>query len=108
MWDGKTNSRNPFARSLAGIALARLIYRHNKGFCAAPLSKATQKEKTILQTSPANLAYIENLYTEYLKDPGAVARDWQMYFDQLNGHGSRAESSLDLDAPGSTFKLQRS
>jgi len=39
---------------------------------------------------PANLAFVEELYASYLRDPGAVEGAWRRYFDGLaNGHPSR-------------------
>ena len=33
--------------------------------------------------APANLAFIESLYEDYLRDPASVAPDWQHYFAEL-------------------------
>jgi 2-oxoglutarate dehydrogenase E1 component len=38
----------------------------------------------------ANLAYIERIYADYVRDPGAVPDQWRRYFASLDGH-SRAE-----------------
>jgi 2-oxoglutarate dehydrogenase E1 component len=32
---------------------------------------------------PANLAFVESLYEDYLRDPGSVAPDWRQYFSAV-------------------------
>ncbi|HYG75004.1 MAG TPA: 2-oxoglutarate dehydrogenase E1 component [Planctomycetota bacterium] len=41
-----------------------------------------------------SLAFLENLYAEYLDDPARVPEDWRKYFDQLShsGNGSNGSS----------------
>jgi 2-oxoglutarate dehydrogenase E1 component len=34
-------------------------------------------------TNPANLAYVEEIYLEYLRDPSSLPSDWQSYFANL-------------------------
>jgi 2-oxoglutarate dehydrogenase E1 component len=41
-----------------------------------------------LLTSSVNLAYIEELYAEYLKHPASIPSDWRSYFDQLKSNDS--------------------
>ncbi len=38
--------------------------------------------------SSLNLAFVEGLYDDYLRDPGAVEPQWRDYFDRLRGPGS--------------------
>jgi 2-oxoglutarate dehydrogenase E1 component len=35
--------------------------------------------------SPANLAFVEDLYGEFLRDRGSVAPEWRQYFERLEG-----------------------
>jgi len=30
-----------------------------------------------------NLAFVESLYEDYLRDPGSVSPDWQSYFKEI-------------------------
>jgi 2-oxoglutarate dehydrogenase E1 component len=39
--------------------------------------------------SPANLAFAEELYYQYARDPGSVTPEWRHYFDQLERSTSR-------------------
>ena len=46
--------------------------------------------------NPHNLAFIEQLYAEYLRDPAGVPHDWRRYFEQLarrNGNGKAAAAN---------------
>jgi 2-oxoglutarate dehydrogenase E1 component len=36
----------------------------------------------------SNLAYIEQMYAEYLRDPTSVSADWRRYFRRLSGNGN--------------------
>jgi 2-oxoglutarate dehydrogenase E1 component len=55
-------------------------------------------------TNTANLAYVEELYLQYLKDPATLPSDWQRYFAQLeNGHGIGLEVR---SATGSAFRSE--
>lgn len=41
----------------------------------------------------ANVAFVEALYTDYLRDPQSVPADWRRYFESLpEGNGSKAQS----------------
>lgn len=40
----------------------------------------TATETTV---NPANLAFVEELYEQYLRDPASVSPDWQNYFSQI-------------------------
>jgi len=42
---------------------------------------------------PANLAFVEALYEDYLRDPASVSPDWQSYFSKL------AEDELRFPQP---------
>src|SRR5436190_899617 len=33
--------------------------------------------------NPANLAFLEGLYEDYLRDPGSVSADWRQYFSEV-------------------------
>jgi len=39
--------------------------------------------------SGGNAAFIEQLYEEYLKDPGRIPQDWRAHFDQLPGESGQ-------------------
>ncbi len=49
-----------------------------------------------IEVSPANLAFAEDLYYQYARDPGSVTPEWRRYFEQLertaprNGAGAPA------------------
>ncbi len=36
----------------------------------------------------SNLAYIEQMYAQYLRDPTSVSADWRRYFRRLSGNGN--------------------
>src|SRR3954454_18185279 len=43
----------------------------------------------------SNLAFIEGLYADYLRDPASVSSEWQGYFKQLlNGEATTATMRL--------------
>ena len=44
------------------------------------------EDKTITEFLPgaSNLAFVEGLYDEYLREPTSVAPEWQRYFASLN------------------------
>src|SRR5437867_3283495 len=70
--------------------------------------------KPILITNPANLAYIDELYEQYLKDRSALGHEWQVYFDQYNRDGSVPNNSIskpsrsDLEIQSSRAELSAS
>ena len=39
--------------------------------------------KEVFQPGTINLAFVENLYANYLRDPSSVSADWQEYFGEL-------------------------
>src|SRR6185312_10182375 len=39
--------------------------------------------------SPANLAFAEELYYQYARDPGSVSPEWRRYFEQLERTSAR-------------------
>jgi 2-oxoglutarate dehydrogenase E1 component len=59
-----------------------------------------------------NLAFVEGLFADYLKDPDSVAEEWRRYFRKLapenggNGSGARVSESWDAGAwlAGPTFQ----
>ncbi|MFL0805809.1 MAG: 2-oxoglutarate dehydrogenase E1 component [Oceanobacter sp.] len=54
------------------------------------------------QLAGGNVAYIEELYEIYLRDPGQVSEEWRSYFDQL----PRADESVTVDTPHSPIREQ--
>tara|TARA_R110001592_G_scaffold199723_1_gene448358 strand:+ start:741 stop:3578 length:2838 start_codon:yes stop_codon:yes gene_type:complete len=54
------------------------------------------------QLAGGNVAYIEELYEAYLKDPGEVPEEWRNYFDQL----PRADESVTVDTPHKPIREQ--
>lgn len=46
--------------------------------------------------SAANIAYVEQLYDAYLKDPSSVTKNWREYFDGL-AKGSKQQDSILSD-----------
>jgi len=59
-----------------------------------------EESKTIPVPGPGNLAFVESLYEEYLRDPSAVPSDWQRYFSAL-GNG---ETNLEQPRFAPSFK----
>src|SRR5688572_22502408 len=51
----------------------------------------------------SNFAFAEELYYQYLRDPGSVDAGWRRYFDTLSG-GNGAGASATLSAPPDAFK----
>ncbi len=49
-----------------------------------------------------SLAYIEELYEAYLRDPSEVSEKWRSYFDQL----PRADESVTVDTPHKPIREQ--
>ena len=50
-----------------------------------------------------NLAFVEGLYLDYLKDPSSVPTDWRAYFEQLSNSdrdGTKARPSPTFRPPG--------
>ena len=47
------------------------------------------------QLSGGNVAYIEELFETYLRDPNEVPEEWRNYFDQL----PRVDESTSVDTP---------
>ena len=39
--------------------------------------------ETVIQPGSLNLAFLEDLYAQYLRDPASVSADWQEYFGNL-------------------------
>ncbi len=54
------------------------------------------------QLAGGNVAYIEELYELYLRDPGQVSEEWRSYFDQL----PRADENVTVDTPHSPIREQ--
>ncbi len=54
--------------------------------------------------NPANLAFVERLYEQYLRDPGSVSSDWQTYFAGLaNGERRFPEPRFGPSFPPSSI-----
>lgn len=47
------------------------------------------------QLAGGNVAYIEELFETYLRDPNEVPEEWRQYFNQL----PRVEENLTTDIP---------
>ena len=47
------------------------------------------------QLAGGNLAYIEDLYETYLRDPNGIPEEWRSYFEKL----PRAEGAIEQDIP---------
>src|SRR5262245_60404732 len=50
--------------------------------------------------NPMSLAFVEGLYTDYVRDPNSVAAEWREYFSALG----KDESFLRLPRLGPSFK----
>jgi 2-oxoglutarate dehydrogenase E1 component len=54
------------------------------------------------QLAGGNVAYIEELYETYLRDPNEVSEEWRSYFDQL----PRVDENVTVDTPHSPIREQ--
>ncbi|MCY0966582.1 2-oxoglutarate dehydrogenase E1 component [Parathalassolituus penaei] len=54
------------------------------------------------QLAGGNVAYIEELYEAYLRDPSEVSEEWRSYFDQL----PRVDEHVTVDIPHSPIRDQ--
>jgi 2-oxoglutarate dehydrogenase E1 component len=52
----------------------------------------------------SNLAFVEDLYAAYLRDPGSVPEAWRSYFSTMPGNGSAADGSAARDGFGPSFR----
>jgi 2-oxoglutarate dehydrogenase E1 component len=44
--------------------------------------------------NPANLAFVEQLYADYVQDPTSVSDDWRRYFQEMAGTGNGAKAQM--------------
>ncbi|MGZ8920990.1 MAG: 2-oxoglutarate dehydrogenase E1 subunit family protein, partial [Limisphaerales bacterium] len=51
------------------------------------------------QPGTINLAFVEDLYASYLRDPLSVTADWQEYFSQIRNGDGAAEALLEPNFP---------
>jgi len=55
------------------------------------------------QPGTINLAFLEELYTSYLRDPASVSADWQQYFSQIRNGDSGCPGAAPRFADRSIF-----
>ena len=55
---------------------------------------ATTMENSTALPGASNLAFVEGLYEDYLRDPSSVPPDWQRYFADLGNGPLRTFESL--------------
>jgi 2-oxoglutarate dehydrogenase E1 component len=52
--------------------------------------------------NPANLEYIEDLYSRFLEDPSAVSDNWRAYFSELDQNGAASPEASALGDGGAS------
>jgi 2-oxoglutarate dehydrogenase E1 component len=71
-------------------------------------------KKDFAQPGSINLAFLEGLYAEYLRDPAAVPADWQEYFGGIrngdrpgaNGRAPNFAETSIFNPPGATGRTR--
>jgi 2-oxoglutarate dehydrogenase E1 component len=56
--------------------------------------------------SSLNLAFVEGLYSEYLRDPNGVSADWRAYFDSQGGAGWSEPAATPIAPVAQPLHLQ--
>jgi 2-oxoglutarate dehydrogenase E1 component len=59
--------------------------------------------KEMSQPGTINLAFVEELYASYLRDPASVSSDWQDYFAQMRNGDSVGPNGFEPTFPRSTI-----
>ena len=55
------------------------------------------------QLAGGNVAYIEELFETYLRDPNEVSEEWRNYFDQLPRIDENTSTDTRISPSGSSF-----
>ncbi|HVV00625.1 MAG TPA: 2-oxoglutarate dehydrogenase E1 component [Verrucomicrobiae bacterium] len=63
------------------------------------MSNDGERRGNIPMPNPSNLAFVENLFEEFARNPASVPPDWQQYFAKANG-----ELNLSRARSGPSFK----